>query len=551
MKKNNRSHILMWLLLCTCWFSCSKKGASGGEEPPPPPNTCVYLGVDTCQQQPKTIVTVNLNEVKQTIHSFGASDCWTAKYIGKWNDVQKKNQIADLLFSTDTLQDGSPKGIGLTLWRFNIGGGSFEQGTSSNIADEWRREECFLNADGSYDWTKQAGQQWFLQAAKQRGIKYTVGFSLTPPVHMSRNGKAYNSSGGIVMNLQDGKMDAYADFMAEVTKHFQFDYLSPVNEPQWTWGQATSAGQEGTQATNAELAALVKALSPKLAATSSKVVIGEAAQWDFLTGRNNDGRGDQINQFFTPASANYIGNLPAVEKAISAHSYFTTCPDDNMINVRKQVVAKINQVDASLPVWQTEFGILGDICGKYNGYPRNTSIDYGLYVAKVLHHDLAITNVTSWHWWLAISPYNYSDALVYINDPAGQMNVNNCKQDGIVLDSKQLWSFGNYARFIRPGMKRITANVQGITDAVTAANTLMISAYKDETSKKLVVVVVNPEAKDKILELKGENSSLNLTGNAVAVYTTDFAYNLKRTANALNNIVVPARSVVTLAGTIQ
>lgn len=543
MKKNTSFQIL---ILALGWLSCSK-GSSGGEDPPPP-NPCMYLGADTCKQQPKTVITVNLNDVKQTIHSFGASDCWTAKYIGKWNDVQKKNQVADYLFSTDTLQDGSPKGIGLSLWRFNIGGGSFEQGTASNIADEWRREECFLKTDGSYDWTKQAGQQWFLQAAKQRGVKYTLGFSLTPPVQMSKNGKAYNGSGGIVLNLQDGKMDAYADFMAEVTKHFQFDYLSPVNEPQWAWGQATGANQEGTQATNVEITALVKALSPKLSATNSKVVIGEAGRWDFLTGGNTDGRGDQINQFFAASSANFIGNLPGVEKAISAHSYFTTCPDDNMINIRKQVVAKINQVDASLPVWQTEFGILGDICGKYNGSPRNTSIDYGLYVAKVLHHDLTIANVTSWHWWLAMSPYNYSDALVYINDPAGQMNVNNCKLDGIVLDSKQLWSFGNYARFIRPGMKRITANVQGVTDPVAAASSLMISAYKDEASKKLVVVLVNPEAKDKVLELKGENSSLNLSGNAVAVYTTDFAYNMKKTANALNNIVVPARSVVTLVG---
>lgn len=549
----NKNHFYTILLAClpVYLFACGKKGGNDDQNPPPP-NTCMYLGVDTCKQQPKTTVVVNLNAIKQTIHSFGASDCWTAKYIGKWADVQKKNQVADLLFSTDTLQDGSPKGIGLSLWRFNIGGGSYEQGTNSNIADEWRREECFLNADGtSYDWTKQAGQQWFLQAAKQRGVKYVLGFSLTPPVYMTQNGKAYNGSGTTAMNIQVGKMDAYADFLSQVTKHFQFDYLSPVNEPQWAWGQATSAGQEGTQATNTEIATLVKSLSSKLSGSSAKIVVGEAGRWEYLTGSNSDNRGDQINQFFSAASANYIGNLPAVEKAISSHSYFTTCPADNMINVRKQVAAKISQVDGSLQTWQTEFGILGDICGKLNGSPRSTNIDYGLYVASVLHHDLTVANVTTWQWWLAMSPYNYSDALVYINDPAGQINVTNTKPDGIVLDSKQLWSFGNYARFIRPGMKRITAGEQGVTDLVAAAGSLMVSAYKDETSKKLVVVVVNPEAKDKLLRLTGENSPLTLTGNTVAVYTTDFAYNLKKTVNAMNNITVPARSVVTLVGTYQ
>lgn len=552
MSNKNYLHTILFICLPFYLFACGKKGGKDDQNPPPPPNTCMYLGVDTCLQKPKTTVVINLSEVKQTIHSFGASDCWTAKYIGKWADVQKKNQVADLLFSTDTLQDGSPKGIGLSLWRFNIGGGSYEQGTNSNIADEWRREECFLNADGSsYDWTKQAGQQWFLQAAKQRGVKYVLGFSLTPPVYMTQNGKAYNGSGTTAMNIQVGKMDAYADFLAQVTNHFQFDYLSPVNEPQWAWGQATSAGQEGTQATNTEIATLVKSLSSKLSGSSAKIVVGEAGRWEYLTGSNSDNRGDQINQFFSAASANYIGNLPAVEKAISSHSYFTTCPADNMINVRKQVAAKINQVNGSLQTWQTEFGILGDICGKLNGSPRSTNIDYGLYVASVLHHDLTVANVTTWQWWLAMSPYNYSDALVYINDPSGQINVTNTKPDGIVLDSKQLWSFGNYARFIRPGMKRITAGEQGVTDLVAAAGSLMISAYKDETSKKLVVVVVNPEAKDKLLQLTGENSPLTLTGNTVAVYTTDFAYNLKKTVNAVNNITVPSRSVVTLVGTYQ
>src|SRR5690242_14807210 len=134
MIKKNCFHMLLWLLLVGL-LACGKKG-SDDPGSNPPPNKCIYLGVDTCQQKPKTTITVNLNDVKQTIHSFGASDCWTAKFIGKWADVQKKNQIADYLFSTDTLQDGTPKGIGLSLWRFNIGGGSYEQGGLSNISDE-------------------------------------------------------------------------------------------------------------------------------------------------------------------------------------------------------------------------------------------------------------------------------------------------------------------------------------------------------------------------------------------------------------------------------
>src|SRR4051812_7159373 len=71
-----------------CLFaSCTK----GGSPTPPatPPNPCIYNGVDTCALAAKTInATINLAQTYQTIHSFGASDCWGIKYVGKnWPDA--------------------------------------------------------------------------------------------------------------------------------------------------------------------------------------------------------------------------------------------------------------------------------------------------------------------------------------------------------------------------------------------------------------------------------------------------------------------------------
>ena len=128
------------------------------------------------------IIKISLPDEKQTIENFGASDCWTTKFIGKWANEQKKNLIADYLFSTDTLANGQPKGIGLSLWRFHIGSGSFEQGKASAIGDEYKRKECFLDANVNYDWEKQKGQQCFLNAAKKRGLNNFLAFSITPPV---------------------------------------------------------------------------------------------------------------------------------------------------------------------------------------------------------------------------------------------------------------------------------------------------------------------------------------------------------------------------------
>ena len=109
------------------------------------------------------IYRINVDQPRQQILHFGASDAWSMKYVGLWPEQQQR-QIADWLFSTDNDAQGQPRGIGLSLWRFNLGAGSEEQGDSSHI-QQATRTECFLNADGSYDWSKQQGQRNFLKLA--------------------------------------------------------------------------------------------------------------------------------------------------------------------------------------------------------------------------------------------------------------------------------------------------------------------------------------------------------------------------------------------------
>jgi hypothetical protein len=139
--------------------------------------SAAMLGAVSASAQPAPVaasntLTLRINNarVHQTMAGFGASDAWRMQMIGKHWPEAKKNQIADLLFGSKISKDGRPEGIGLSLWRFYIGSGSMEQGTNSGIADEWRRAECFQNPDGTYDWSKQAGQRWFLQAAKRETL---------------------------------------------------------------------------------------------------------------------------------------------------------------------------------------------------------------------------------------------------------------------------------------------------------------------------------------------------------------------------------------------
>jgi O-glycosyl hydrolase len=455
------------------------------------------------------IISVNIDtEVTfQTIHNFGASDAWSCQFVGNWPEAQK-NRIADLLFSLEEKEDGSPKGIGLSCWRFNIGGGSADQKGDTKIGDPWRRAECFMQEDGTYNWEKQSGQRWFLRAAKKRGTESFIGFVNSPPVWLTKNGRA-NSDGGNSVNLPKENMPKFSKFLIDVTQNIQknedvlFEYLSPVNEPQWDW----ESGQEGSPWTNDEIAEFCRMLGPGLknADLSTQIEITEAGQLTHLFDRGNDSkRGFQIREFFSPESENYVGNVPNMAYKISGHSYYTVKSDSIMHQVRSDLHSEIKRVDPSLEFWMSEYCILGGD-GIIKGGGRDLGMGTALFVANLIHSDLTIAHASTWHWWLAVSPYNFKDGLVYIDKN---------ETGGNIYESKLLWTLGNYSRFIRPGAKRILVETDENPE-------IKISAYKNRTGELVVVclnraeaaksIQLNQKGKTEIFETSEENN-LSLLG---------------------------------------
>ena len=191
-------------------------------------------------------VNIDCSQVYQTIDGFASSDAWNMDYVGKyWNEADKEG-IARLLFSQGLDANYQPDGIGLSMWRVNLGGGSAEQGEESGINEQpERRAECYLNADGTYNWNKASGQQYFMRKALDYGVESFVLFSNTPPVYYTKNGLGFSDSGENA-NLKDDCYGKFADFLATVADHFDSEgypikYVSPVNEPQYNW----NGGQEG------------------------------------------------------------------------------------------------------------------------------------------------------------------------------------------------------------------------------------------------------------------------------------------------------------------
>jgi|GEM_PF-405036 O-glycosyl hydrolase len=494
--------------------------------------------------QASLVIKIDTSQTRQTIRSFGASDAWSAQYVGQWPD-DKREAIADLLFETGLDEYENPKGIALSAWRFNLGAGSSRQ---ENMSDAWHRVDTFL--DGSftgYDWSRCPGQRWFLQAAKARGVERFIAFVNSPPINMTKNGLAYCQPSCGTTNLRDDKVVDFAAYLATILKHFRdvegidFAGVSPFNEPNWDWDEA---GQEGCRYNNSDIRRVVGALHQQLQdrQLDTEIEIVESGDINYLCNYPAF-RGDYIDAFFDPAQAYYVGDK--VAHRISGHSYFTCWPENNQIVGRRRVLrAKLDEYPG-LDYAMTEYCLLlgsdSSIPSQYHDYGsgRDLGIDPALWMARVIHCDLTIAEASDWQWWLGISPYDYKDGLVYVSKSTFTGNY---------YESKMLWAMGNFSRFIRPGMKRIEVQRSDKAGAEDTVEDLMASAYWGKDEGVVVVVFVNRANEDRVVRLDFVGADVASLIPYVTKGNSGGADNLTayRRLDPEDAVAIPARSVVTL-----
>jgi hypothetical protein len=161
-----------------------------------------------------------------------------------------------------------------------------------------------------------------------------------------------------------------------------------------------------------------------------------------------------------------------------------------------------------------------------------------LTVARVMHLDLTINNVSAWQWWLGATNVDFNDGLVYTDyQKPGDPET--------VYTSRLLWTMGNYSRFIRPGLRRI-----GLSGAEDDINGLMRSAYKDEAGRRIVAVYTNFGKEPRQVLLNFALGKRNWRLESVAPYVTSDREGDELKAYpsppAGEPFEIPARSVVTL-----
>jgi O-glycosyl hydrolase len=505
----------------------------------------------------QTKLRIDTEVTYQAIDGFGASDAWTVNpMINKWSRESKNQaieELADLLFSAEN-------GIGLSAWRFNVGAGSADQGNESLIPDPLRRGELFVKSPfGPIDESQQIGQVRMLIEAHQRGVSDFVAFANSPPHWATKNGLTHPNDGNNVgsSNLDPKHRQAFAKSLVDVIQHLRgpkvgvpVNYVSPLNEPTWDWQGKTQEGcpyniddiKELYRAVHAEL--IAAGLADNVHVDGPEAVEYTAALSDsykiafdkkiYQGGMHNKKVGryrNYIDEFLGDPEMRAI-----LHNKISMHGYFSDAWPDRLGMLRDITLLNVKDVSPNAKIWMSEFCILGDP-GKARSFGgpgyHQSDMEFAIHLAKVMHRDLTRLHVSAWHWWLAITPYDYKDGL---------LKVSSTLESDSIQTTKAFWAFGNFSRFIRPGF--IRTQVTNPDDW----NGLMVSAYQSPDANTIVLVIVNGTRVEKSLTLELVGNSHRFDRKTIQVFTTDQNHNLQEASMSEELSVLPQSITTVVVG---
>jgi O-glycosyl hydrolase len=506
-------------------------------------------------------ITINLKAKKQTIRNFGSSDAWNTEQIGKYWPAEKKNELAGLLFSTEKDGNGNPRGIGLSAWRFNIGAGTAEQGNASRISNESRRTEGFLNPDSvTYDWNKQNGQQWFLkEAATRYNVPHIIGWVNSPPVLYTQKNLGFRDFGTPMSTiLKTENFDQYARFLADVVEHFKgegvhFDYISPLNEPQWGWAPSASGGtvdQEGSPWTNQEIYDVAMAIDNEFSGRSinTEIFLSESGSISNLL-RGTGHADNQLTVFWNVNSPLSLTGLQAFSNIVSFHSYWSDY-GNLLVDERSTLFENARILNPVPELWQTEYSLLGSGYREgYSGSQKLSEMDCALSLAKIITADLNIANTSAWQWWTTFDKGKHAGESRFGLIEAFTNTGNN---NGEFHLTKLFYALGSFSHFIRPGMIRIETTRSDSLNLKETYQDVVFSAYTNDAENQLVLVAVNFTSEARAVTLSLAQGAGKTVKNQSLFLTDEFSNLTKQNLDLSSDIlVVPARSVVTYTADLE
>lgn len=463
-------------------------------------------------------LTIDKDTQYKTLDGFGTSACWWAQMCpDKYDEM-----LAKELFSKE--------GLGLNIYRYNIGGGEREN-PNTILGNEWHKTESFYYYDEAageykYDFTRDAEAQQMLDLALSYGVVDTVVlFANSPHYSMTETGRASGSENWWQSNLPRKNYDAYADYFLTITEYFlnkgvPVKYISPINEPQWMWGVDNNR-QEGCYYSPEEFFDLYSIFAEKIRERKLPVK---------LSGPESGTLGDDTNEWLkklytNEATADVMGTL-------SYHSYWCDSNVELKANSGKWFDENLPDANIEMSEW----------CHLPCNAPID-SIDGAVLMARVMANDLEFSSINSWTSWVGANQYStgehgekYSDAFFCVNDEFTE-----------VEKAMRYYAMAHFSKFIPKGSVRIDTkkNVndlvkEKIEDSEDFNTYYVTSAVSFLTPEGKIVCVAVNEGAERELKFKVDADNMQ-------VYVTTQEKQLENTYNgAVTGITFPEKSIVTV-----
>jgi O-glycosyl hydrolase len=402
---------------------------------------------------------------------FGTSFCWWANRIG-YSDVLSE-KAATAFYDKNY-------GLGLTIIRYNIGGGDNPSHNHITRTDS-NMPGFAINPSGGngnyrwdYNWNSDANQRnaLFKAVAKNKEEIIVEAFSNSPPYFLTNSGC---SSGNFNANQDNLKSDAYpafAKYLADVAEHFKqswgltFQSITPVNEPFTNFWGANSNKQEGCHFDQGNS-------ESKIIVELSKALNQRGLNNIQISGTDETSIDTQVDSF--KKLSNEAKNIIT---RIDTHTYGGSKRDE------LRLLAENNKKN----LWMSE------VDGNGTDGTNAGEMAAGLWLANRIITDLNGLRASAWILWQVIdnhisrNGYNgrKDSGMVDITKGFWGVSVANHDTNEIILTQKY-YAFGQFSRYIRPGY------------LIIGCYNNSVAAY-DKKGKKLVIVATNTAGSNKTVD---------------------------------------------------
>ncbi len=438
-------------------------------------------------------VGVNKYEKHQTFESFGTSSAWWSQTI---DSEETAREIARLLYDDET-------GLGLDVYRYNIGGGEKEN-PNTRIGDPNRRTESFyvLNEETGeyeYDFTRDANARRMLDMAVEYGAKEVILFCNSPHFSMTASGHASGGLTDYASNLPKENYHAFVDYVLTIADWFfaqgyPVSAISPINEPQWSWGGAW-VGQEGCHYSADETVEVLELFATEMQKRNSPYKLSGPE-----SGQLSPEYYEYIDKFFASEILNGFCDT------YSGHSYWIDNKHWIKADIGKKFAEQYPDKKLEMSEW-CELPLTID----------STTIDSGLYMANIIIQDFNLMNAVSWQSWTAVN----GDGLMEIKD--GELVIYN-----------RYYAYKHFSGFIKPGMTRIS-----VLDSFEGNSKIVSTAFTD--GEETVLVLINNEETSQNISFYGCYDSME-------IYLTDCEHDCEQihSGNFFRETNLTPKSIMTV-----